>query len=209
MAARWRYVKSALVGASLWGIGDFLGQSYNIHKHRSKRRMQNKMLTERSQILLETDNEPNKQYVVESSLFGLLVGFAAHHYQRLLIRTCGTLYQRSILCFFLLGIQQMVWTPLLLLSYFNSMTAARGFFSNPSLMTAHTAGAQGRHNVWSIQKHIIENVMPTPLLTSWFVFCPLFWFAYIGRRRCATVLRVAIALPWCSSVALAQHRELV
>ncbi|CCW61044.1 unnamed protein product [Phytomonas sp. EM1] len=166
------------------------------------------MATEGSTIRQKTDDMFNKEHVAQSSLFGLLVGSAAHHYQRLLIRACGAMHRRLMLCFFALGLQQLVWTPLLLLCYFNSMTAARRGFSNPGFIGTNTGKEQNRRNVWSVEKRIIENVMPASLLTSWLVFGPLFILVYIGLQRGMTVLGALIALPWCSSVAFAQRQEL-
>lgn len=203
------YATRTAASAAVWGLGDFVAQFYAAHKAAAKRRAHGEKRQgarpSRRQMLEMLD----KERLTQSVAFGGVVGAASLQYQRIVPRVFGPLSRNSKGCLFALGAQQLMVTPLLLWAFFNTMTAVRGGLSDPSFMAARTVGAHGRHDVWSVERCIIKEIIPYPLLCSWGVFIPVYLFAYFGPLRGASFLTCCCAIPLCGLLSHTQSTELL
>ncbi|CBZ28379.1 conserved hypothetical protein [Leishmania mexicana MHOM/GT/2001/U1103] len=199
----------AVFYASVWTAGDFFAQFYAAHKEAAARRASGEKRKgprpSGAQMLAMLD----KERLGQNTLFGLFVGGFIGQYERFLPRIFGTLTRNATPCLCSLGLQQLAVTPLILWSYFNAMTAARGGVSDPSFMNAHSFGAHQRHDIASVERHILHDVMPYPLLASWGVYTPLFILAYMGPLRASTFLSSCLFVPWCGLVSHTQGNDLL
>lgn len=204
-----RYISWSVGSACLWTGGDFFAQFYEAHNEAGARRARgDKREGERpsgGQMLAMLSQER----LVQSAVFGAVVGPMTLQYTLLLPRVFGQIAGAASPTLCALAVQQLFVTPALIWAYLNAMTAARGGLSDPSFMAAHTVGASKRHDVWSIERHIFEAVLPFPLLFSWAVVVPLYLFGYLGPFRGMTALGGLIALPWCGSLSYTQSTDLL
>ncbi|KAG5500341.1 hypothetical protein JKF63_03433 [Porcisia hertigi] len=201
--------RGAVFYGSVWTAGDFFAQFYSAHKEAAIRRARGEGRARPRPSAADMFSMLDKERLGQNALFGLIAGFAIGYYEHFLPRIFGTLRRHATPCLCALGLQQLALTPLLLWSYFNAMTAARGGLSDPSFMSAHSFGAHQRHDVASVEKHILRDVMPYPLLLSWGVYTPLFIAAYIGPFRAYTFFSGCLFVPWCGLLSYTQTNDIL
>ncbi|KAK7197443.1 hypothetical protein NESM_000692900 [Novymonas esmeraldas] len=203
------HARRAVFFGSVWAAGDFFAQFYSAHKEAAARRARGEKREGPRPSGAQMMGMLDKERLGQNALFGLVAGAAIGQYERLLPRIFGNLFRQATPCLCALGLQQLAITPLLIWSYYNAMTAARGGLSNPNFMSAQGYGAQQRHDVASVERHITADVMPYPLLVSWGVYTPLFILAYIGPFRGSTALTAALFVPWCGVLSHTQETDLL
>eukprot|EP00796_Vickermania_ingenoplastis_P008635 gene8635-6066_t len=117
-----------------------------------------------------------------AALFGAATGPLLFGYRRLVVqRVFGNLQRAPTPSLLALGVHQLLLTPAVLLAYFNYTTCIRGGFRDRSFMNQHAGGgASRRHTVLSVQRYMLEDVVPFPLLYSWGAAVPLYMAAYLG-----------------------------
>lgn len=194
---------------SVWAAGDFFAQFYGAHREAAARRARGEKREGSRPSGAQMFAMLGKERLGQNALFGVVAGGLVGQYNQFLPRIFGTLTRRVTPCICALGLQQLAVTPLLLWSYFNAMTAARGGLSDPSFMSAHAFAAQQRHDVASVERHITADVMPYPLLVSWGVFTPVYVLAFIGPFRGATFLSGCLFVPWCGLLSHTQAEALL
>ncbi|XQJ28248.1 hypothetical protein NXY56_004270 [Leishmania guyanensis] len=193
----------------VWTAGDFFAQFYDAHGEAAARRARGEKREEPRPTGAQMLGMLDKERLGHNGLFGLLAGGVIGQYEHLIPRIFGPLTRHITPCLLALGLQQLLVTPLILWSYFNAMTAGRGGLSDPSFMREHSFGAHRRHDLASVERHILYDVMPYPLLVSWGVYTPLFILAYIGQHRASTVLSCCLHVPWCGLLSHMQKTDLL
>ncbi|KAG5474250.1 hypothetical protein LSCM1_03028 [Leishmania martiniquensis] len=203
------YVRRAAFYGFAWSAGDFFAQFYSAHKEAAARRIRSEKRDHARPSGAQMFAMLGKERLAQNALFGLIFGSAIGQYEHFLPRIFGTLTRHATPCLCALGLQQLLVTPLILWSYFNVMTAARGGLSDPSFMSAHSVGAHKRYDVASVEGRIVYDVMPYPLLVSWGVYTPLFILKYMGPVRASTFMSSCLFVPWCSFLSHTQQNELL
>ncbi|EPY33476.1 hypothetical protein STCU_02199 [Strigomonas culicis] len=152
-------------------------------------------------------NMLDKEALLQSATFGALAEPVLYHYRVIAPRVFGSLSRSVPACCGALALQQLLVTPALLWLYFNGVTGARSGFSDTWYMEAHLP--QRRHDVATIERYIMETVLPFPLLTSWAVYMPFYIGVYFGPFRGLGLLHYTTLLPWIASVSHIQRTELL
>lgn len=201
-------VVHALQWGALWGAADFLSQFYGAHKEAAARRARGEARTgERpsgAAMMAMVDQPRLLQNVVFGAVTGPLCGLYA---QKIALRIAKNTnrFKTSLYAY---GMQQLLLAPVLLWSYFNAMTAARGGLTDSSFLAAHSTDAHGKFNVKAVEMHIFD-VMAAPLLASWGIFGPIYLMAYFAPFRGMTFLSGCLLLPWCAYVSHTQSTDVL
>ncbi|KAG5474580.1 hypothetical protein LSCM4_03753 [Leishmania orientalis] len=203
------HARRAVFYGFVWTVGDFLAQFYSSHKEAAARRARGEKRDYPRPSGAQMFAMLDKERLAQNTLFGLLSGSAIGQYEHLLPRIFGSLTRRATPCLCAIGLQQLLVTPIILWSYFNAMTAVRGGLSDPSFMSAHDLGAHQRHDVASVERRILYDVMPYPLLVSWGVYTPHFILAYVGPVRASTFISSCLFVPWCGLLSHTQRSDLL
>ncbi|CAD2219054.1 hypothetical protein, conserved [Angomonas deanei] len=204
------YVKRGLAGAAVWGVGDLLAQMYAAHKESAARRARGEKRSGPRPTGAQMASMVDQESIAYSLAFGGAAGLFMHYnYNVVLPRVFKTFARSTSNCVGGLFMQQFIFTPLILVSYFNFMTAVRGGFSDMSFMDAHFP--KQRHDVLSIEQHLFASVMPFPLVCSWGIFAPLYIRLFFGgvTGGLEKFIFTTLFVPWAAVMCHSQRALLL
>lgn len=199
-----------LASISCWTIGDLGAQWYEYRNRKRGCILASNQRENNSTI--RKSREVDILRLTHASLFGLFSAPLLLGYQKVVIpRIFGRLQRAATPSLLALGVHQLVLTPTVLLAYFNCMTALRGGFHDTSFMHAHEEiGASRRYTVSSIQRYMMEDVLPLPLLSSWIAVAPMYGFFFLSYTRLwGKVLLGCSWVWWCGIVSFTQSSLLL
>lgn len=194
--------------ASAWVAGDFFAQFYAAHAARlhGKRERQPKGTRPTAQQMYDM---LDKHRLLEALAYGIVAYPAVARFHVLLSTVMGPLTHHSVRCIFALAAQQLVMSPLLIVAYCNAMTAWRGGFTDTAFLQAHLPGPHPRYSVWDVEKRILSDVVPLPLLTSWMAYIPVYTMSYFARFRGRALLSHIALVPWLGTLSYKQEHDLL
>lgn len=201
-----------LASTFFWTIGDVGAQWYEYRLKRRDNVMKNNNGRNGEISIARKHSEVNVLRLLHTSLFGFFSAPLFLGYQKIVIpRIFGRLQRAATPSLLALGVHQLVLTPTVLLAYFNCMIAVRGGFRDPSFMHSHEdVGATKRHTVSSIQRYVMEDVLPLPLLSSWIAVAPTYCLVFLSSRQ--TWAKCAVGCTWiwwCGVVSFTQSSLLL
>lgn len=202
-----RYLARSATWACMWGAGDLLAQMYSAHADRLERRARGERRQGSRPTFQAMFSMVDQARLGESVLFGALMGPCIVAYERGLYRIFGSQMRSVVSCLCGLGLQQLFVTPLMLLAYFNAMTLIRGGLTNPRCLASQTLDSET--DFFSVQRYIVNEVMPFPLLASWAVYTPRYIMFHYTPFRGFGFLCGCLFIPWAGLVSYQQVTELM
>ncbi|ORC88646.1 uncharacterized protein TM35_000162840 [Trypanosoma theileri] len=211
-------LQAAVVSITAWAAGDFLAQFVAAHREAARRRLASASSSSSSQGGSEAPRvRPTAAQmaamvdgprIAAAALFGAFVALPTHHFRRAARKSRGP---TAAAVLFTLSLQQFLLTPLTLLAYYNAATALRGGFADPAFLRAYETDvhAGGRYDAFSVERRILVDVMPNPLIASWGVFAPLAFLNYTSGRPVRGVYAAFFLIPWTAYVSYTQSTQLL
>lgn len=186
-----------------WTLGDLGSQWYEF-------RMRNLVPDSR-------DNSKSRDVdisrMMQNALFGICLSPLLEGYRSIVVSAVfGSLRRNSTSTLVALGMHQFFITPVILLGYFNYMTAWRGGLTNRSFMQTHSDGISSRrYTVFSVESYILTEVSPTPLVAAWVSVTPLYAVAYYAPKRMLLPYAALFltSAAWCGVVSYTQSSLLL
>ncbi|KAH9599829.1 hypothetical protein LSM04_007934 [Trypanosoma melophagium] len=222
-------LRAALFSATVWAAGDFLAQFAAAHHGAARRRLSS---TGDHRTLPSSSNSSSSNSqgaagapwggpaaaqmaamvdtprLAAAAVFGALVAPPTLHFRRAARRSRGP---NAAAVLFTLSLQQFLLTPLTLLAYHNAATALRGGFADPGFLRAYETDVHAgvRYDALAVERRILVDVLPQPLIASWGVFAPLALLNYSSGRTVRGLYGALLLIPWTAYVSYTQSTQLL
>ncbi|KAH8609555.1 hypothetical protein ERJ75_001193300 [Trypanosoma vivax] len=214
-----RVLREAIYSATAWAAGDFFAQFFAAHWEVVRRRAERENGAEnnrhnatrppRGHMMAAVD----RPRLVLAALFGVALVPLNAGFNGICSRVIGVPYANMFAAFVLLSARQLFMTPLTLLLYHNTTTYVRGGFDDPTCIQLHKTGADARmagsYGALAVERRIMTDVMPYPLLSSWLIYFPLSAYCYLTPKPLPGAVAAALLIPWTAHVSYIQKHMLL